>query len=202
MENAAAIKTYTIPHAKSDIEVPEALIYEMVNGKPIYYRGWQDVVRGEKTIEQIMASSLLQGVLVGEIFATLHLQLRKKYVLSTNETGLKFNKGDWRAADIALFPKASIHSLYNKYANETPEIVIEVDTKADATDLPVYYLEKTKHLHANGIQKVIWVYTDTEQVMVAEIGKRWEIFDWAESVEVTDDCTFNVKDILAEFDTQ
>lgn len=200
MENVAvAIRTYTIPHAKSDIGVPEDLIYEMVNGKPIYYRGWQDVLRGEKTKEQIMASSLLQGVLIGELFVTLHNQLRKKYILSTNETGLKFHKGDWRAADIALFPKETIHSLYNKYANEKPEIVVEVDTKADASDLPTYYLEKTKHLHANGIRKVIWVYTDTEQIMVAEIGKRWEIFDWSETVEVTDDCTFNVKEILADF---
>ena len=171
----------------------------MVNGKPIYYRGWQAFLRGEKTKEQIRTSSLLQGVLVGELFVTLHNQLRKKYILSTNETWLKFAKGDWRAADIALFSKESIHSLYNKYANEIPEIVVEVDTKADASDLPTYYLDKTKHLHARGVRKVIWIYTDMEQVMVAEIGKRWEIFDWSETVQVTDDCTFNVKDILADF---
>ena len=36
--------------------------------------------------------------------------------------------------------------------------------------------------------------------MVAELGKkRWEVFDWSETVEVTDECSFNVKEILDEF---
>lgn len=36
------------------------------------------------------------------------------------------------------FPKGIITSLYNKYANERPSIVIEVDTKADAENLATY----------------------------------------------------------------
>ena len=189
-------------HAAKDVAIPEALIYEMVNGKPIYYRGWREVLKNEKTIEQVMASSLLQGYLVGEIFANLHTKMRKQFILTTNETGLKFNKGDWRAADIALFPKGVLSSLYDKYANEKPSIVIEIDTKADAENLSTYYKDKTKHLHQNGIQKVIWVFTETEQIMVAEPDKHWEIFDWSETVEVVEGVGFNVAELIADFNEQ
>lgn len=187
--------------AASDVLVPEALIYEMVNGKPIYYRGWQYVLRGEKTIEQVMASSLLQSFLVNEVAFQLNLNLRKKYMIVTNEAGLTFNKGDWRAADIALLPLdvMKMVKLDNHYIKQKPDIVIEIDTKADASELPMYYLDKTKHLHKNGIPKVIWIYTETQQIMVAEIGKKWEIFDWSETVDVTEDCSFCVKDLLEGF---
>jgi hypothetical protein len=188
--------------AVSDVFIPEALIYEMVNGKPIYYRGWQYVLRGEKTIEQVMASSLLQSFLVNEVAFQLNLKLRKKYMIVTNEAGLRFNKGDWRAADIALLPLDIMKNvkLDNHYIQQKPDIVIEIDTKADASELPIYYLDKTKHLHQNGIPKVIWIYTETKQIMVAEIGKRWEIFDWSETVEVTKECSFCVENLLEGFD--
>jgi Putative restriction endonuclease len=187
-------------HAAMDVVIPEALIYEMVNGKPIYYRGWREVLKNEKTIEQVMASSLLQGYLVGEIFANLHAKMRKQFILTTNETGLKFDKGDWRAADIALFPKGVLASLYNKYANEKPSIVIEIDTKADAENISTYYRDKTKHLLQNGIQKVIWVFTETQQIMIAEPNKHWEIFDWSETVEVAEGIGFNVAELIADFE--
>jgi Putative restriction endonuclease len=192
----------TAATALSDVLIPQALIYEMVNGKPIYYRGWQSVLRGETTIEQIMASSLLQSFLVNEVAFQLNLSLRKKYMIVTNEAGLTFNKGDWRAADIALLPLDVMKTvkLDNHYIKQKPEIVIEIDTKADASALPTYYLDKTKHLLKNGIPKVIWIYTETQQIMVAEIGKKWEIFDWSEKVEVTKDCVFCVKDLLEGFD--
>ena len=202
VETATIEAPRTRATAASDVLVPEALIYEMVNGKPIYYRGWQFVLRGEKTIEQVMASSLLQSFLVNEVAFQLNLNLRKKYMIVTNEAGLTFNKGDWRAADIALLPLDVMKTvkLDNHYIKQKPDIVIEIDTKADASELPMYYLDKTKHLLKNGIPKVIWIYTETQQIMIAEIGKKWEIFDWSETVEVTKDCVFCVKDLLDGFD--
>jgi hypothetical protein len=201
VETATIEAPSTRATAASDVLVPEALIYEMVNGKPIYYRGWQYVLRGEKTIEQVMASSLLQSFLVNEVAFQLNLNLRKKYMIVTNEAGLTFNKGDWRAANIALLPLDVMKTvkLDNHYIKQKPDIVIEIDTKADASELPTYYLDKTKHLHKNGIPKVIWIYTETQQIMVAEIGKKWEIFDWSETVDVTEGCSFCVKDLLEGF---
>jgi hypothetical protein len=36
--------------------IPEALVYERVNGQPIYYYGYQDYLKGEKALEDIMGS--------------------------------------------------------------------------------------------------------------------------------------------------
>ena len=53
-------ETYVSPLMTAEAVVPKALIYEMVEGQPIYYRGWQSVLRGEKTIEQVMVAELGQ----------------------------------------------------------------------------------------------------------------------------------------------
>ena len=194
---------YDEPQHKSDIVIPEALIYEMVNAQPIYYNGWQEVLTGEKTIEQVMASSLIQSYLVYEIGLTI-APLRKKYIIGSNEAGLKFKKGDWRAADIALWTKESMKGIYlnPRYADIIPDIVIEVDTKADISTNPTYYLDKTKHLHENGVRRVIWFFTNTEQVMVAEKGHKWEIQNWSESVEIDKGCMVNAKEIIDDFTTE
>lgn len=195
--------TYDEPQHKSDIVISEALIYEMVNGQPIYYNGWQEVLTGEKTIEQIMASSLIQSYLVYEIGLTI-APLRKKYIIGSNEAGLKFKKGDWRAADIALWTKESMKgiTLNPRYADIVPDIVIEVDTKADISTNPTYYLDKTKHLLDNGVRRVIWFFTNTEQVMVAEKGHKWEIQNWSDSVEIDGGCMVNAKEIIDDFTTE
>ena len=202
LETFATREIEVTAEAVSDVFIPEALIYEMVEGKPIYYRGWQDVLKGEKTIEQIMASSLIQSYLVSEINAYTHTALRKKYILGSNEAGLKFKKGDWRAADICLWTKASLKgtALHNHYSQIIPEIVIEVDTKADTLTIPTYYLDKTKHLHKNGVRRVLWIFTSTEQVMIAEKGQKWTIQDWSESFEVADGFMLNIKELIDAYE--
>ena len=196
------VSTEVIAEAVSDMRIPETLIYEMANGKPIYYRGWQDVLTGEKTIEQVMASSLMQSYLVGEVFAATHVALRKKYILGTNEAGLKFKKGEWRAADICLWTKASLKGtpLHDHYSQIIPEIVIEVDTKADLLTNPNYYFDKTKELHRNGVRRVLWIFTSSEQVMIAEKGEKWTVQDWSESFEVVDGFMLNIKELIDDYE--
>jgi Uma2 family endonuclease len=187
----------------NDVTIPEALIYEMVNGRPIYYKGWKAVLRGEKTIEQIMASSLLQSYLVYEIGVAIH-PLRKKYIIGSNEAGLKFQKGDYRAADIALWTKESLKTvpLSAHYAEVIPDIVIEVDTKADISADPDYIFDKTSHLIQQGVRRVIWILTKTKKVMIAEKDKNWSVVDWSETVLVTEGCQFNVVELLADYEEQ
>ena len=196
------VSTEVIAEAVSDMRIPETLIYEMANGKPIYYRGWQDVLTGEKTIEQVMASSLMQSYLVGEVFAATHVALRKKYILGTNEAGLKFKKGEWRSADICLWTKASLKGtpLHDHYSQIIPEIVIEVDTKADLLTNPNYYFDKTKELHRNGVRRVLWIFTSSEQVMIAEKGEKWTVQDWSESFEVVDGFMLNIKELIDDYE--
>ncbi|GAB3692525.1 hypothetical protein GCM10027592_11570 [Spirosoma flavus] len=47
----------------------KSLVYEMWDGKPVYYAGYEDVLKGTKTVEQVMSSSLFQGILVARLVA-------------------------------------------------------------------------------------------------------------------------------------
>ncbi|WP_425290924.1 hypothetical protein [Spirosoma linguale] len=115
--------------------IPSALIYEMWSGKPVYYRGYRDVLAGKKTIEEIMSCSDLQGVLVAllTIYLGGHIN-RKKYLLATNKIGLHLAVGDNLGNDIVIFEKEKVGKLQGKYFDIPPKIVIEVDIKADVSD--------------------------------------------------------------------
>ena len=41
--------------------IPEELIYEMIKGKALYYRGYEAVLNGEKPSDEIMGSGQLQA---------------------------------------------------------------------------------------------------------------------------------------------
>lgn len=183
--------------------IPKALVYEIHNGKPIYYRGYKDVLKGIKTNEQIMGSSILQSLLVSILHVHLSNKLRGTYFVLTNELGLQIGKGEERAADIALFPKEVLRNRWNsnKYINLPPEILIEVDTKADLSDFAnpqTYYYEKNEELLKWGVKRVIWIITGSRKVMVAEVGKKWEIQDWSQPVKITGRLSVNIEKLLAD----
>jgi hypothetical protein len=189
------------PQAVSDVQIPEALIYEIVNGNPIYYSGWRAVLKGEKTIEEVMASSILQAYLVYEIGLKVS-PLRKKYIIGSKEAGLKFSQGDHREADIALWTKESMKGkpLDRHYADVIPDIVIQVDTKADLLNNPNYYFDKTNHLHSKGVRRVLWVFTSSEQIMIAEKGEKWEVLNWDIPVKVVDECFLNIQELIDDYE--
>lgn len=195
-------QTLEMPQAVSDVSIPDALIYERVNGKPIYYHGWRDVLKNEKTLQEAIANNFIQSYLISEIGVAAHKGLRKKYILGMNDVGLQFNESDWRIVDIALWTKESLKNtpLHNKYSDIIPEIVIEVDTKADSIDEPSYYFDKTKYLHQKGVRRIIWVLTNPEQVMIAEKGEKWIVQDWAESVEISDGLCINIKEMVDDYE--
>jgi len=90
-------------------KIPEALIYEMRHGSPIYYRDYEKVLAGEKTLEEVMGSSELQAWLIDTILAFLHLHLnRKKYKVLSNEVGYKFAPKSWYNLDIAIVERNKI----------------------------------------------------------------------------------------------
>ncbi len=185
--------------------VPEELIYEIDEGTPIYYRGYREVMLGKLKTEDIMGTSKKQSFLINEILFFLNSHLRPYFLLFTNELGLKFKKTN-RAADIALISKERMtfdEVWQSHYSSKIPDIIIEVDTKADLSDMPDptdYFFKKTQQLLDNGAKKVIWIFTETETVMVAEQGKKkWEIMPWSENVEVSHGFSFNIQEMLADF---
>ena len=155
-------------------KIPEVLIYEMVDGIPIYYKGYREYLEGSKQIEEVMGSSYLQALLGTELVILLSRLLdMSKYRIMSNEIGLKFAKGSWRAADLVIYEKSKLKGIAidNKYLEVAPEIVIEIDTKANLEEIenPLgYYQEKTAQLLEFGVQKVIWIFTETNKVMIAK----------------------------------
>lgn len=85
--------------------IPDTLIYEMDEGKPVYYHGYREVLNGTKTTEQVMGSGVLQSLLIELIKDYLKPLFGKDFVLLANEIGIQFSKKSWRNADIAGFKK-------------------------------------------------------------------------------------------------
>lgn len=183
-------------------KIPESLIYEMVNGKPIYYKGYQDYIKGRKQLEQLMGSSKIQSFIITELVFLIRTLLGKEYFVLSNEIGLQFEKKSWRAADIAVIKKEKLKKLDNKYLDSPPEYVIEIDTKADLNQIenPLsYYQQKTNELLEFGVKRIIWIFTDTEKVMIAnKDSKKWEILDWDQAIEIIPNLTINVQEILKD----
>ncbi len=182
-------------------KIPEVLVYEQVDHKPIYYKNYQDYLLGLKSIEEILGSSKLQSFIITELVYLLRSFLSRDYLIFSNELGLQFAKNAWRAADIAVIRADQVDKIDEKYLSNPPELVIEIDTKADLREIenPLsYYQEKTEDLLRFGVQKVIWIFTDTEKIMVADAGKpRWEISSWTEDVELLRGQGVNVGQLIA-----
>lgn len=180
--------------------IPDTLIYEMVNGKPIYYKGYKDYLSGKLKIEALMGSSLLQSAIITQLLVLLFQKFGNKYHLLTNELGILFEKKSWRAADLAIIERKKLGKkvLENKYLDIAPDVVIEIDTKADLSEIQDtfgYYHEKTKQLLAFGVKKVVWIYTDLESVLIAD-QEDWQIIDWNKDFYVIEDLTFNIAEII------
>lgn len=180
-------------------------IYEVWKGKPVYYKGYQDVVSGKKTVGEIRFCSDLQGLLV----ALLNCQLansinRKKYLLAIN-TGLHLALNDNLGNDVVIFEKEKIGKLKGKYFDIPPKIVIEVDIKADVAEFENgadgYVMQKAQKLLDFGVEKVFWIITGMHRVYVIDRqDPTWHIVDWAETIHVMDDCNLNIKQLLDDED--
>ncbi len=179
--------------------IPEILIYEMVDGSPVYYKDYKDYLKGRKPIEAIMGSGKIQALIIAELIFLLRSFYGDEYLIFTNELGIQFSKNSWRAADIAVVKSKLVEELDNKYLTIPPEIVIEIDTKAELKEVknPLgYYQEKTQELLQFGVKKVFWIFTETGKIMIAHPSKQWSIVDWDQSIEITSGLVVNLKTIL------
>jgi Uma2 family endonuclease len=182
--------------------IPARLVRETLNGRPLYYKGYREVLAGRAQPQDIMGSSDLQSLIVTAIVATLWSRIdRKRYKLASSEAGLHISKGNNFAADIAIFDKATLPALKGKYFDVPPKVMIEVDIRVDwdesANDLN-YTLEKSQALFDFGVERVIWVLTASRKVAIMQAGRDGIITDWSNDILVLEDCTLNIKNLLEE----
>jgi hypothetical protein len=196
------IKTMTTAtQRKVARKVPQYLVKEVLNGIPIYYKGYKAVLRKEKTLEDIMGASGLQSFIVSYIYKLLVRQLSDDmYHILTGETGLHLELNDNLSGDIVIFDhnQLSITNIDKHYLNIPPKIDIEIDVNIDTTDFTeqTYIYQKTDRLLSWGVEKVIWILSESKKVIVAEQGKDWSLIDWSKDIEIIDGVKFNVSQYL------
>lgn len=185
-----------IPKRRSR-KIPAKFIREEVNGKPYYYKGYKSVINGTKQIEEIMGSSSLQSFLVGFIYGILFSKInRKKYSLTTNETGLHLGTKNNIATDIGIFLKEKV-VLTDRYFEIAPEVAIEVDIKIDTNDIE-YVFSKSEEMMNFGTQKILWVLTKNKKIMVFSKNETTQVLEWNSDIHLIEGVVLNLQHLLDE----
>lgn len=182
----------------------ESLVYEVLDGRPLYYRGYEDVLAGRKSPEDIMGSSSLQWVLVSYFMEIMILGLdRKKYRFASNEAGVHINHRNNLSHDVAIYDRSVLtpDKINTQYVSVPAKVAIEIDVKADVSKVSDfnYVNRKTKKLLDFGSDKVIWIFSSSQQVMIAERNAdAWLTMDWHRDLELLDGQIFNIGRYLEE----
>ncbi|WP_373513233.1 Uma2 family endonuclease [Persicitalea sp.] len=183
--------------------VPAELVKETIDGRAFYYPNFRKVMAGELALDDIMGSSTLQSLIVDFIYYIVHTELsRKLYVSLSSEIGIHIDKRSNLAGDLAIFERSKLPAkkINLHYADVPPKMVVEVDTNIDYSEEGAsdYVHLKTQKLLDFGVHRIIWIFTRSRKVMVAEPGQDWLTKDWNQDIELLDAKYFNVGKFLAE----
>lgn len=183
-------------------KVPEYLVKEMLNGVPVYYKGYRDVLNGKKTKEEVMADGMLQWILKTWLFSLLIKGLdESRYWFGAGEVGSHISHRNNAAHDLVIFDKGVLPptKITNQYADVPAKVVMEVDTEVEYGNhlsIDTYVQQKTQRTLDFGTERVIWIFTATRKVLIAAQGQDWIICDWSKPVEILDGVVFNVAEYL------
>lgn len=185
-------------------QVPAYLIKEVIDGIPVYYKGYREVLSKNTPPEAIMAAGLLHAMLKMWLSNLFYNQLKANtYWVFSGEVGSHISHKNNMAHDLVVFEKSVLPpgKITGKYADVPARVVVEIDTEIEyGPDLPVetYVHRKTQNTLDFGTEKVIWIFTASRKIMVATAGADWLIRDWDKPVEVLDGISFNVAVYLEE----
>jgi Uma2 family endonuclease len=187
-------------------EIPPSLVYETLNGKKIYYRNYEAVMNGEKNLEDIMAISALQMLIIQLIQKYFIKNFDEQYECFTGEIGLHISKNTNLSCDILIFDQHKVESIgiSANYLTIPPKIVIEVDTQGDFSNASFlnYVLEKTRTLINFGTEKVVWILTEQKIAFVATPNENWQIVEWNKSFELIEGHSINLAELFKTYNIQ
>lgn len=200
MTTQATIAKRVVPKRKS-LRRPallKRLVYEIVDGRPIYYRGYREVLNGNKTIEEIMGDGTLQAWLKLHLAMLIYQQIDTKiFDVTSGEQGLSLGNKHRRDADIAIFRRENL-VLDRHYSKLPPEVIIEIDIEADTQDDSdmAYVPGKIADYFRFGVKKIVWIFSDSEKIMVATPNQPPQTVAWDQDVEALAGAKFNLADLL------
>lgn len=188
------------PVKRQPRNIPPYLVYEIMDGKPIYYKGYREVLLQKKTFEEIMGASSLQSIIIYYLVGFISKFIDEdRFMVLSGEAGLHLDHRNNLSNDVAIFDQVllSPDKINKKYANVPPKIAIEVDIMADIEDLGEsgYIYKKTQKLLNFGTEKVFWVLTAAQVVIVAT-SEKIETFNWNKNIELLDNQAFNIGKFL------
>jgi len=193
-EKAKGVKTNEEERRKRLLKL---LTYEVVDGKPIYYRGYKEVLAGRKTPEEVMGASFFHADLVGALVWFLRDRLGGKYRVVAGELGYFVGKG-WRNLDVAVFRYEDVKDKLESesYIDVAPVLVFEINIRAEVESEMEYVLRKSEDLLKSGVEKVVWIFTKSKKMMVFERGKRGVILDWEDEIPLIEGLKLNLPALL------
>jgi len=200
-------ETKTTKKKKGRPKIPDYLVYEILDNKKIYYKDYKKVLSGELPLEAVMGSSDLHAWILDLILRLLHQNLnQKKFKILAGEVGYFYTPSRskrWFNLDIAIVSRERLKKPQGTYLKVPPEVVIEIDTKADLSDIgDQYYIKKTDRLLKSGVKKVIWIFTDVKKIQIAENNKPWLTVDYDYQFEIIDGINLNLDELLKEEDEE
>lgn len=183
------------------ISISEILMYEELNGRKLYRKGYKQFLNHTKTIEEIMGCSSLQAAIVSVLLSYLYRNVEDEgYEIMTNEAGLHVSLGNNLSSDIILYRTEDFlqYRLDDHYFNVAPKMVIEVDIKIEVEDMNSidYWTEKTETLFSFGVKKVIRVFSEDKKIILAEPNKEWITEDWSDDFELMPNHIVNIHKMI------
>ena len=184
-------------------KIPEALIYEIIEGEIFYRKGYKDVLEKRKKLEEIVGSSGLQSYLVGIILKFLYKNIdEKRFEILSSELGNNLSLKNNISHDIAIFDLQSVAAEIKevKYIKTSPLISIELDVRADVENSSQmeYIQKKTNKLLEFGVKMVFWVLSQQRLIMVCEKDKVWVLIPFEKSFTVIDSIEINLDQLLKD----
>lgn len=188
------------PIPKSNKGVPSYLIYEVMDGKPLYFKGYRNVLNGTKTFEEIMGASSLQSLIIYYLNKIIFSCIDDdQFFVFSSESGVHIDHKVNLANDIALYDPTVLTAdkISRKYADVPPKIVFEVDIDADIEEMTEtgYIFKKTSKLLEFGTEKVFWILTEAQAVIVAT-KEQTEVFSWNKDIQIFEGVSFNIGEYL------
>jgi Uma2 family endonuclease len=184
--------------------IPKELIYEILDGTPIYFKGYKEYLKNEKTLDDIIATGQLQTLIINALQEHLIINYRKKgYKFLSNEVGLHISLNNNLSCDLVAFENAVLATLEqdNKYYPVPPTFVIEVDSNGDLEDNKFleYFFKKSRKLIEFGVEKVIWVLTASQTVTVmTSAEEKWITQNWNKPIEIFDGDVIILEELFKE----
>ena len=125
---------------------------------------------------------------------------RKKYRFLSSELGHHLDKHNNLSYDIAIFEKSVLKGemIDVHYVKVAPKVVVEVDVRIDlenTSDLE-YIDAKTQKVLDAGTEKLIWIFTKTQKIIIAAPNQNWEILNWNKDFELIDNQLINIQKLL------